>query len=100
MFVAVRFRWQDNPTGTPIEARRLWVRSDKGDEWLLAFMAIDQLVGEAERKRLVKVAIKNGSGLWHGADGSWHERAGYGFPKRLEMFKRKRPRAREYRPKL
>ena len=62
---SVMFRWSDNPSGTPLESRRLWVRDSAGDCRLLRFADLDELLGEPERRRLVKRAIRWGSARWH-----------------------------------
>ena len=59
------FRWSDNPSGTPVAKRRLWVEKSDGDRSLVRFGSLERVLGEAERRRLVRVAIKRGSARWH-----------------------------------
>lgn len=67
MFAKVKFRWNDNPSGTPLPDRRLWVETSDGEQFLLTFAKLDAVVGEAERKMLARTAIRRGAGNWREA---------------------------------
>lgn len=68
MFKRVMFRWQDQDPTRPAELRSVWVETLSGQQACVPFLELDAWVGEAERRRVVAMAIRRGSGRWHG----WH----------------------------
>lgn len=64
----VRFEWRENPSGTPWERRKIWVR-DGGSERQMSFTDLAQQYGQEVAKRMISTSIRKGTSNWHEVPG-------------------------------